>query len=224
MRQLQLNLYKIKLITANKATIPWVPQGCWGMIYLTLWPHCVWSTGWGIWSCSGTPPIWYQHPVQRKRIVSNKSLFSTQMGGVTGRPVSSTYIRTDSINAIGYFWEGIIQCWDICDNWFFIWRLNVYVWWGEQKPKSLWMQHMSCTQRNYSSSQIQVLLSMIYSTESIFQTKHDTVHWSHPRGPGAWPPPAAQLHKTHAPDLIGWSVMTHGSCQPCPACDRRVRK
>lgn len=47
------------------------------MIYLTLWPHCVWSTGWGIWSCSGTPPIWYQHPVQRKRIIRNKALFIT---------------------------------------------------------------------------------------------------------------------------------------------------
>lgn len=50
-----------------KSSVPWVQQGCWGMIYLTLWLHCVWSTGWGIWSCSGTPPTWYPHPVQGKK-------------------------------------------------------------------------------------------------------------------------------------------------------------
>lgn len=104
------------------------------MIYLTLWPHCVWSTGWGIWSCSGTPPIWYQRPVQRKRINSNEALVSNWTGCYWWTDVS-TYIRTDSINTIRCFGEGIIQCWDVCDDWFFIRRLNVYVWWGKWKPK-----------------------------------------------------------------------------------------
>lgn len=120
------------------------------MIYLTLWPHCVWSTGWGIWSCSGTPPIWYQRPVyKRRRIMRNKGFLSILTWTRWSR---LTYIRTNSFNSIGYFGEGIVQCWDVGDDWFFIRRLDVNIWWETYKPRGHeWQQtRASCTLSYFS--------------------------------------------------------------------------
>lgn len=78
----------------------------------------------------------------------------------------------------------------------------------------------------------QASLQMIYSTKVLKgfrvlsksnQTWHDVYH-PHPLGPGVWPPPAVQLHKTRAPNLIDWSAPTHGSCQPCLACHREKER
>lgn len=176
------------------------------MIYLTLWPHCVWSTGWGIWSCSGTPPIWYQRPVcKRRRIMRNKGFLNLLTWTRWSR---LTYIRINSFNSIGYFGEGIVQCWDVGDDWFFIRRLDVNIWWETYKPRGHeWQQtRASCTLR------------------VIFHDLNDSVCDSYPQDPVVWPPPAVQLHKMRLLNLIGWSVLTHGSCPQGPVCNRKRQR
>lgn len=164
--------------------------------------------------------------------IKHFSALLLRLGGVTGGPTPSTYIRTDSIDTIRYFREGIIQCWDICYDWFFVRRLNIHIWWKKVKAKRSQIQYMSCTQRNHSSSKYasftphdlehkdaERVLQCFWS-----QIKHDSVYGAHPRGPAVWPPPTVQLHKKLALNLSGWSVPTHGSCQPDLACNRKRQR
>lgn len=174
------------------------------MIDLTLRSHCVWSTDWGIWSCSGTPPIWYQHPVQMEKKHQKQGLAKLHWWTSV-----LTYIRTDSINAIGYFREGIVECGDVCNDWFFIWRLNIYVWWGKGKPK----HHHKCWSVNNMSN--------IHGEWKWWYTKLlKGLRQSYLPGPRVGARPVARLCKRHVPNLIGWFVQTHRWCQPCLACNR----
>lgn len=58
----------------------------------------------------------------------------------------------------------------------------------------------------------------------IFHDLNDSVCDSYPQDPVVWPPPAVQLHKMRLLNLIGWSVLTHGSCPQGPVCNRKRQR
>lgn len=142
---------------------------------------------------------------KRRRIIRNKGFLNLLTWTRWSR---LTYIRTNSFNSIGYFGEGIVQCWDVGDDWFFIRRLDVNIWWETYKPRGHeWQQtRASCTLR------------------VIFHDLNDSVCDSYPQDPVVWPPPAVQLHKMRLLNLIGWSVLTHGSCPQGPVCNRKRQR